>query len=387
MPRHHIYCQMTGVQLATLELLDPIAASCASLNWQAEWRHMCVEHPLFSLTPVSCLRTARIKFRQLAANWATADRDPLEPEVVSARVAFVAVLRNMGCLVRKEPNANPIRILPAPATVLAHGQALLELAYWYATAQSVKFKFPALNVARINANSELMDIGAFIGLCRELRNKWLETETRRLETQALRDNDSEAFIGAAKKAEARVIGGSARRLPRASLWNWLSAAIATEDASFYERWQKQEGDAAFFKTMFFTTDTGLKRYSVDDVDALEDILLRFAPLGTTPFFAFRTELNRMKQVIQRANKSFTVDWMTLTVGNSGIKQATSGMTPEGAFIASEDDKRARELAAGPTPERGDYPDQVSFIRAKANWALARTRIAALDTAAARKQVF
>lgn len=387
MPKHNIYCQVTGVQLASLELLDSVAASCASMNWQAEWKHLCVEHPLFSLTPISCLRTARVKFRQLAASWGDTEHDPLEPEVVATRVAFVAILRNMGCLVRKEPNANPIKILPTPATVLAHGQSLLELAYWYANAQSVKFKFPVLNVARVNANSELMDIGAFLGLCKELRNKWLETETRRLEERALRDNNVEAFVMAAKKAESLVIGGSARRLPKPSLWNWLAAAIATEDANYYERWQKADGDAAFFKTMFFTTDAGLKRYSVDDVDALEDILLRFAPLGTTPFHAFRTELNRMKQVIQQATKSFTVDWMTLTVGNSGIKQATSGMTPEGAFIASEDDKKARELAATPEPQRADYPDQVSFIRAKAVWALARTRIAAVDTAAARKQIF
>ena len=384
--KYLVHCHITGVQIASFELLDSVAASCASMNWQAEWKQMVSEHPMFSLTPNSCLRTARIKFRELVAIGPSVN--PYDPAAISARVAFVAVLRNMGSLVRKEPNANPLHILPQAATVIAHGQQLLELAYWYANAQSVKFQFPKLNVARINDNSELMDIGAYLSVCSAAKAKWLEAETAKAMSRALRDIDSDDFLAAANRAERAVIGGSGRRTPKTSLWNWLLAAIAAENKKYYDKWIKDPNEGPFFKAMFFTaTDTGLKKYSLDDVQALEDVLMGFAPLGTTPFHAFKTELSRMKTVIHAANKSFTVDWTTLTVGNAGVKQSVQGMTPEGALIRSEEDKQSEELAKQPEPLRANYPDHVSWVRAKAVWQLARYKQEAQAKADARKSIF
>jgi hypothetical protein len=384
--KHNIYCQWTGVQIASFELIDSVAASCASMGWQAEWKHMISEHPMFSLSKNSCLRTARVKFRELAA--AGPAVNPFDPIAVSGSVAFVAVLHGMGSLVRREPNANPTRILPQPATVIAHGQQLLELAYWYVNAQSPKFQFPKLNVARINKNTELLDIGAYLAICSEAKRKWTEAETARALNNALRDIEDDDFLAAAKRAERAVIGGAAKRLPKTSLWNWLLAAMAAENRAYYERWIADPNEGGFFKAMFFTpTDTGLKRYAVDDVQALEDILMGFAPLGTTPFHAFRAELDRMKAVIQKVTKSFTVDWTVLTVGNTGIKQSVQGVTPEGALIASEEDKASAELAMQPKPERADYPDTVSFVRAKAVWELARYKADAAKKNAARSSIF
>jgi hypothetical protein len=384
--KHNIYCQQTGVQIASFELIDSVAASCASMGWQAEWKHLVSEHPMFSLTTNACLRTARIKFRELAA--AGPAINPFDPAAIAGRVAFVAVLKNMGSLVRREPNANPVPMLPSAAVVIAHGQQLLELAYWYANAQSPKFQFPKLNVARINSNSELMDIGAYLAICSEAKRKWTEAEASRAVNNALRDIEGEDFLAAAKRAERAVIGGSARRLPKTSLWNWLLAAMAAENRKYYDKWIADANEGVFFKSMFFTaTDTGLKKYSVDDVQALEDILMGFAPLGTTPFHAFRTELDRMKAVIQKTTKSFTVDWMTLTVGNTGIKQSVQGMTPEGALIASEEDKASAELATQPEPKREDYPDTVSHIRAKALWQLAKYKSDAAAKQSTRNSIF
>jgi len=383
--KHIVHCSMTGVALASFELKEAVMASCASMNWQAEWKSLITEHPFFSLTPNNCLRTARIKFRELVA--LGSDAEPEDNEAAS--VAFVAVLRNMGSIMRREPNGkqDSARILPAPATVITHGQQLLELAYWYVNAQSVKFQFPKLNIAKINSNTELMDIGAYLSICAEAKTKWTQAETARQVRNILADNDEPNFLMAAAKAEAAVIGGSAKRLPKPSLWNWLVAAIASDDQEYAASWKEAENEGKFFHAMFFTTDAGLKRYSIDDVDALEDILLRYAPLGTTPFFAFRKELDRMKRVIQQVSKSFTVDWVKLTVGHAGIKPATQGMTPEGALVASEADKQAAELAASPEPLRSAYTDQVSYIRAKASWQLARMRQDALAKATDRSQIF
>lgn len=372
-PNNTIYCQYTGLPLGTVILADRPLQSCASLVWQSEWKQMIAEHPMFGLTTTHCLRTARILIRDLI-NDDSGERDTAQEE--AARVAFVAVMRNMGVIARRDGRHGlHAPILPKRATVITHGQQLLALAYWYAAAQSPKFKFPLLNVTRLNANTELQDIGAFLSVCQTNKNAWLEDKRAQLHRDVLADSTDSKYLAQAARTEAAVIGASAKRMPKTALWNWLLAAIESEDRNYYEHFTSasNEDGAQFYKPMFFASDGGIKRYQADDIDALEDILLRYAPLGTVAFSTFRRELNRLRDIVNKSIKSFTIDWNNLAVTDAGTQAAVRRTTPEGALIATTFDIAGEELAAQPEPQRQQFDDNVSYIRAHARWRLAQTK--------------
>lgn len=383
-----VRCSVTGVHLATIKLDADVLASCGTLGWRADWHGLITEHPFFALTPMACLRTARPKLRELIKAGIPSDGAADDPAVLTARVAFVAVLRTMGVIERREGSSNLPYILPMPATVIAHSQSLLELAYWYVAAQSPKFKFPKLNVARINKNTELSDIGAYLAVCREQKEAWISRETGDAVLNALKAPSGENYLQVAAKAERAVIGSAAQRLPKTALWNWLMAAIAEENPAKLKQF-RDNGDAEFHKKLFFASDSALKNYTLDDVDDLEGILFRFAPLGTTPFFAFKNELMRMKRVIQKTLKSFTIDWQLFTVGNAGIKEATAGVgvKPSGEVLLSVASAEEALLAASPMPVREDYPSTIEHLRAKARWSLAKAKVAEQEKSTRRTQNF
>lgn len=378
--KHKIVCQITGVQLAILELDGDALASCSSLAWHTEFKGLVLEHPLFSLSKNNLLRTARIAFRELAK---TGHKELSPAAEITARVAFVAVLKSMGVMLRREGHNNLPYILPHVFTVLAHGQHLLELAYWYANLQSVRFKFPHINIAKINTNTELGDIGAYLSVCTTEKNRYLEEVGNRLRDAMLDDN----LEIAANRAEAAVRSSHTKRVPKTSLWNWFIAAIGSEDAKALERLKVDPNELPFFNKMFFASDAALKAFSIDDVDAMEDLLMRYAPLGTTPFYGMRTELQRMKAVIQKSTKSFTVDWTTLMVGNSGIKAPAYAVDAAGNRKLTEDERAIEQLANSPAPTRDQFSSNVDYIRAKAKWDVAQFKTTATADSEARKQIF
>lgn len=391
-------CQWTGVQLATMQLEQSVLASCGSQHWRMGWQQTSAEHPFFSLTPLAALRTARVLFRDVLK--ADANYFELEEQhkATAARVAFVAVLRNMGVLGRKEPTAkergNLPYILPRLATVQTHSHHLLALAYWYAQAQSPKFKFPQLNIARINSNTELMDIGAYLTICQQQKDIWLEAEQRRVVNavmdEPLSDDNYAYRANRAERAANAVIAGFEKRATRPVLWNWLLASIQAESAAAYKKFIAEDGE--FFKGLFFAPQSKWKNYSIDDIDALEDVLVRFGPLGTAPFGLFRKELVKMATHIRSTQKLFTIDWSNLApiTPESAFTAAVkiTDATGQHKLTASQEQAATQraELAASPEPLEAAFPSKVAYLQARARWMLAKMQQAEADKQAARKQI-
>lgn len=392
---HIIRCQYTGVQLATVQLDSAALAACSSQHWRMAWSNTVAEHPYFSLTPLHCLRSARVVFREILK------RDVIrlqldEPELATAaQVAFVAILRNMGVVLRNEGrNKNLPYILPKVPTVYTHCQHLLGLAYWYAQAQSPKFNFPKLNIARINSNTELADIGAYLTICQQQKDMWLEAEQQRAVAAVMDEPLADgAYANAAIRANRSanlVAAGFRKHASRQTLWNWLMAAIQAESASAYAKFATQ--DKAYFQEMFFAPKSKWKNYTLDEVESLEDVLLRFGPLGSVAFGAFRAELTAMQTHIKQQAAAFRIDWSAFAVTETGTQpvSTTVAVNAVGEVRRTAADATAlaaqRVLAGMPEPEERNYPTRAAWLSARARWTLARIQVAEAEKQAARNQI-
>lgn len=399
---HIIRCKWTGVQLAVMQLEQDVLASCSSQAWRMAWTQTAAEHPYFSLTPLNCLRSARQLFRDVLK----ADSIQLqlnEPaKAQAAQVAFVAVLRNMGVLLRKEPTGAGAALPAAPAlpyilprmeTVYTHCQQLLGLAYWYAQAQSPKFQFPRLNLAKINQNTELSDIGAYLTICQQQKDLWLEAEKTRAINVIMEEPEDGDYTNALRKANrtaALVTLGMRKQASRQLLWNWLMAAIQADSAAAYAKFAAQ--DKAYFQEMFLAPKSKWKNYTLDEIDSLEDVLLRFGPLGSVAYKAFREELASMQAHIRAQTAAFRIDWSAFTVTHDGAMAASAVRVTDAAGntkkMQAETEAAAEQatLAASPEPQEADYPRKADWLIARARWALARIKVAEADKAAARSKI-
>lgn len=392
---HTVRCQYTGVPLATVQLDADALAACSAQHWRMSWTSVVAEHPYFSLTPLHCLRSARVVFREILK------RDVIrvqldEPALTTAaQVAFVAVLRNMGVILRNEGrNKNLPYILPRLPTVYTHCQHLLGLAYWYSRSQSPKFSFPRLNIARINSNTELSDIGAYLTICQQQKDMWVEAEQHKAAQAVLNEPlEDGRYVNAATRANRAanlVAAGFRKHASRQSLWNWLMASIQAESASAYAKFATQ--DKAYFQEMFFAPKGKWKNYTIDEINSLEDVLLRFGPLGSVAFGAFRAELAAMSAHINKQQAAFNIDWAAFAVTDTGTTavSTTTVVNAAGEVRRTSADATAlaaqRVLASMPEPEERGYSTRAAWLSAKARWTLARIQVAEADKQAARNQI-
>lgn len=381
-----VCCNITGVQLAVIHLSQS-ALSCGPTQlWQSQWNAMIMQHPYFGLTRNALLRTARIKLRELGK----LDAELLftnSPETEPARVAFTAVLRSMGVVMRNEGSTNLPYMLPTAATALKHAQQLLGLAYWYANNKSPKFKFPSINIAKINRNTELDDIGSYLSICQLQKDAWIAEEKATAEALAKRMlgladtlRSDEDYLVAANKAERAVASSHSKRVTREQLWNWLQACIMADGAESLAKW-KESGDQQYFAEMFLSARGAWKRYTPDEIDSLEDVLMGFAPLGSAPFHEFRAKLAEMTAEITKNTKAFTVDWSSVVVSSADTNAV--GVTPTGEVKLTAEQE---ELLAQPEPTAATHPDKVQLIRALAKWRLAKAKHEELKRIALRKSI-
>ncbi len=335
-----VYCQRTGVAIATMQLLQ----QAGKLPYLANWKDSQAYHPLFSLPQAQLLAWTRKNWNYLFRN--TIDRaSDIQKEQFS--IAFMAILHTLNCVDQQVP------ALPSFEVVQVNMQRLLELAYWYNYLDSKRFRFPTLRINKLNSNSNLSDIAVYFDICNSVRFDWETSKEAKLE---------DAKLEAARRAEKAVAGSHVRAVSKKQLWNWFLASLSSNNSKKYSHpeWLEWKEDAA---KLWFASDSMQLQFSADDVDVIEEVFITECTLGTTVSHAFTRELSRIRENIVNHNKIFEIDWAeTINVGG-----AINRVDSDGKVIAGTGVESNAPAIPGVVPQQKDYNNRVDYIRAKAKY--------------------
>jgi len=337
-----LYCQYTGVAIATMELLQ----QAGKLPYLAQWKDSIAIHPLFSLSQMNLLMWTRKHWNYLFRN--TVDHSS-ELQRQQFSIAFVAILHSMKCIEQTVP------VLPEFHVVNTNMQRLLELAYWQAFLDSKRFKFPTLRINKLNANSNLHDVGAYLSVCESVKHDYETSKDAKAD---------EAKLEAARRAEKAVRGSHVRAVSKKALWNWFLSSMASHNSKKYSlpEWQEWKEESA---KLWFASESTQLQYSLDDVDAIEEVFITTCTLGTTVSHAFTQELARVRSNISNHLQVFSIDWTaTIRTSDSPVQRVAA----DGTLISTELSNNPPE-EPGEEPLQKDFFNRVDFIRAHAKWRL------------------
>jgi hypothetical protein len=333
-----LYCRYTGVPIAKMELIQ----QAGKLPYLAQWQDSVAFHPLFALSQNQLLSWTRKNWNQLFRE--TIDRStPLQRQQFA--ISFMAILHSMKCIEQTVP------ALPQFDTVVVNMQRLLELAYWYNFLESRRFKFPTLRINKINANSNLRDIAAYLDVCESVKHDYETNKDTAKE---------EAKLEAARRAEKAVRNSHVRPISKKMLWNWFLSSMADSNSKKYTlpEWQEWKEDSA---KLWLASESTQLQFSLEDVDSIEDVFLEVCSLGTSVSNAFKVELGKIRTNISNHLKVFEIDW-TATIKGSEFKRVDASgeeVVPEGP------------PEPGPAPTQLQFFSRVDYLRAEAKWKLAK----------------
>lgn len=343
-----IYCARTGVAIATMELIQ----QAGKLPYLSQWKDSIALHPLFSLSQATLLNWTRKNWNQLFRSQAADHVTELQKQQFS--IAFIAILHSLNCIDQQVP------ALPNFHTVNANMQRLLELAYWYNYLDSKRFKFPTLRINRTNANAALHDIGTYFDICDSVRHDWETTKEAKFE---------DAKLEAARRAEKAVRGSHVKAISKKALWNWFLSSLSASNSKKYSlpEWMEWKEDSA---KLWLANENQQLQYSIDDVDAIEEVFILDCTLGTTVSHAFTQELAKIRSNIDNHNKVFDIDWMAT------MQSGTRRVDAEGNVIGSSNLAENPPEDPGMEPKINEFLSRTDYIRAKAKWDVRKLQLQA-----------
>lgn len=341
-----LYCQRTGVAVATFNLLQ----QAGKLPYLTQWKESQALHPLFSLPQAQLLAWTR-------KNWNTLFRgDTIDRTTEVQRqqfcIAFLAILHSLKCIDQQVP------ALPNFNTVNTNMQRLLELAYWFNFLDSKKFKFPTLRISKLNSNTALSDIGTYLDICESCKHDYEISK----DAQA-----QEAKLEAAQRAEKAVRGSHVKAVSKKALWNWFMSSLAANNSKKYELPEWQEWKETSEK-LWFANENQQLQYALDDVDSIEEVFILECSLGTIVSHAFKSELQKIRSNIHNHLKVFEIDWVAT------MPQEPRRVSADGVHVNAVEN--VAPPAPGEEPQLHQFFNRTDYIRAHAKWKVAGMQYAA-----------
>jgi hypothetical protein len=342
-----LYCHRTGVAIASMQLIQ----QAGKLPFLAQWKDSQAFHPLFSLSQIQLLSWVRKNWNQIFRSHTIDAVSDVQKD--QFRIAFMAILHSMNCIDQQVP------ALPDFHTVNTNMQRLLELAYWYNYLDSKRFRFPTLRITKLNSNGTLHDINAYFDICDSVRHDWETSKEAKLE---------DAKLEAARRAEKAVRSSHVRTISKKALWNWFLSSMQAENSKKYSlpEWMEWKEDSA---KLWFASENQQLQFSVDDVNAIEEVFIAVCTLGTTVSHAFNNELNKIRNHISNHQKVFEIDWEA-TMKPAVIRTSKDGTVLSADISLTPPAKPEKE------PSLNDYHSRSDYIRAKAKWDIACRQYAA-----------
>lgn len=311
-----ILCEYSGVDFYTRDFLNMRVSGI---------------HPLFSLPSSSLLSRA--------GDWGQGKLSPEE-----CRILFIALLHSTDHL------DFHTAALPTNQTIQYHMQKVFHTVGWYHTLDMKNMILPKYAVN--HATRDLKNIGLWLDSWNEIKDDWINGQTksaqsrRKLERLAIREESLSRLIKSySKKSED---------------YAWRLAAWALDASDDPEEHPISKDLKEYWTTLFKLRGNSIYLASTNDLDEMVEHMEKYLPHGDI----FSHAVLKHVRALLFKNKS----------GDFGLGIPTGTDLTEmhnNPYKIVEDDIEIHNvdvvIASAPEeePRKSDYPDLVSFIRAKA----------------------
>jgi hypothetical protein len=327
-------CSRTGLTIGSLN----IATVAGHMPMIGQWKDTMVLHPLFSLAPTALLHFSKNAwFRYCAFTQEEAASERLvDKQEELLRVAALAMMYHM-TEIRQD-----IPWLPSFADVGANWSSLMALSYWKNYLDSSRFRFPHIHIGKL----ETPELRSYLQACWNVKKAYENNVNEKIEIEKLKAAE------AAQIALRDMLAG-ARPTSVRQLWRWFLANMPSRYKKDLEGWMAE---------IFFSKGEEIRRFTIRDIDLLEEYFLCECPTGTAVSHAFSEVLASKRAYLQQHFETFEI---ILPVAVQAAKDA-------GTISAI-------------MPKREDYPSKVGYAIALAKWKLAHTDLQSNMNAALAKQ--
>lgn len=317
---HRIFCARSGVQIATMEFLSTAGA----VPYISNWKDTVAYHPLFSLSFTRLCNFAQAEWNRLAQI-----QDPRDSETINLRVAYLALLYELGSLRQEIAGIPPLHIVQSTLP------GLHTLACWKNFLESKRFKFPEFILSDRNKNAGFENITEYLSLCFDIKEAYENKVSEAAEREKVR------------RAEAALSAlGSTWITPpnKKILWHWVRANLPALYAPDAEGW---------LATLFLGSDKTVLEFEKEDIQLAEEIIVSSCPAGTGIMHAVRARLTHLLKVWESEKEAWEIDYASLEDKPIWVNE-----------------KKLPASHPGAEPEEKEFDKRWQFLQAHAKWEIA-----------------
>jgi hypothetical protein len=243
-----------------------------------------------------------------------------------------------------------------PSFAVAGGSAgrLLALAKWYFFLSSQRLELPQYSVGPKTENAQWENFKHWLDAAFQVREDWgkkarvLEQEAQqRLYDENVKDIKSHESL---------------KRIDLNKVWKWIANQMEDHVAS---------GRLVTMKDLWLNGDYKAHEWLSDDVDDLQELLVKHCDCGNDIMFFINNRLNGIRALIRDFYSGFT---LLGTSDGTGPDEFDGAQTEqEAALIKGYDDKVEQLESLPPKPQKESFTSVVLFIRAEAEWNILKRR--------------
>lgn len=326
-----IYCQNSGVPLAKLEV-NIFEGSLAYLEAHENALYL---HPFYRQSSVVLIGKLEDSLHKAQADgWVLGDGEKLR-----LRLLVSAMMHTLECI--KQNGSS----LPKFEYAAASAGRLLGIAKWFFYSTSQRIQLPLYSISAKNENLGWENYKHWIDSAYEVREEWTSTSRR-----ISKESQQRAHEESLKEIKSEVY----RRVDTRKVWNWIHIQMVDHVA---------KGRLVTFENLFLNGDLEAHEWLADDVDDLQEALMKYCDIGNEIMHFIQKRLNGIRGLI----RSFYSDFTLITSDKSGKYGVDEQTTQEKAFFESFD-KQAEQLETmPPAPKRDSFATTALFLKAQAQW--------------------
>lgn len=327
---HRIFCQRSGLQIGTLELV----ATAGTLPYLTQWKEGVSHHPVFAMEHQKLLEFARAEWQRLAQR--AADSEITEPESNILRVCYLAMLHSLDSVVQEQPCLPPLSVVQGTI------EGLFNLSAWKFFLESKRFRFPTLKISKGNKNLDFSNISDYLDTCFQIKEDY---ETKVVEAV------EKAKIEAAEKALASLRSEWVTPTSKKMLFQWVRAHLPEKYHADGQGW---------LGTLFLGNEKAIVEFEKEDVALFEEILYASCPVGNSIFKAVRERVDQVKTIWEQHHEAWEID-----LGEDDWLDPSDKVLVNGAKKDAPD--------PGPEPQLNQFTTRGQYIQAHARWTIAKAR--------------
>lgn len=304
-------CARSGLLLGKF---FPTSSMSGSTPYVQQWKETVQYHPIFSLSFSALLHRAN-------ACWMLEKAGSRQFPMLQKQLIFLALLHSSG-LIKQD-----VAGLPSPKIVEVHFSRVLELLGYKNDINSTRLHFPKLHIwkgaSKEDHSSLFGNVPVWLDACEACRDDYENVARER--QKAAKNKAHELALKSIRRAMYSDI--SLKRL-----WNWVEAQVPATEFELDET----------FKQLFFCDENQINVWTEDDIDDLENLILKFCDLGSSVSYEVNKRVKQLREWLHIYNDTFEI-----IVTNT-------------QFAA---------LAGTPEPKISDFRSKAEWLVASARWKL------------------